>query len=251
MTAFLLVLAIAFSTPNVSTPGSSPAEPAKARALILTGVNDHDWEATTPYLKKTLEASGYFSVDVSEDPDAPVLSDRKSLVGYQVLILNLNRDPRWTPEREENLLDYVRQGGGLVVLHAADNAFPGWPEYERLVGGAWRSNGTAFPGRSTFHPAYGPFRVTVVDLNHPITQGLGSTFTTTDEMYTNLKLQKNIHVLAAGDYKGKTQPLLFLSGYGKGRMYHSALGHDLKAMHNRQFIDTLIRGTRWAAGRLN
>lgn len=251
MTAFLLTLAAGISAPSIASDAPAPGVPAKARALILTGVNDHDWESTTPYVKKRLEESGYFSVDVSEDPEAPILSDRKALGQYEVLILNLNRDPRWTPEREENLLAYVRGGGGLVVLHAADNAFPGWPEYEKLVGGAWRSQGTSFPGRGAFHPTYGPFRVTVVDPNHPITQGLGSNFTTTDEMYINLKLQKNIHVLAAGDYKGKAQPLLFLSGYGKGRMYQSALGHDLKAMHNRQFIDTLIRGTRWAAGRLN
>jgi type 1 glutamine amidotransferase len=137
------------------------------------------------------------------------------------------------------------------VIHAADNAFPGWEEFDKLAGGTWRfSGGSSFPALPSFHAAYGPFQVTIVDPEHPITQGLDTTFTTTDEMYTNLKLQRNIHVLAQGSFRGKPQPLLFESVYGKGRMFQTALGHDLKAMSNRQFVDTMIRGTRWVAGLL-
>jgi len=232
--------------------GSSPAETTpKVHALILTGINNHDWKATTSHLRSVFEDSGYFNVDVSEDPDAAILDKPEKLRDYQVLILNLNRNPRWSTEREKNFLAYVRGGGGLVVVHAADNAFPGWEEYDRLVGGTWRARGTAFPKRGTFHPAYGPFEVKVVDRQHPITRGIDDTFTTTDEMYTNLRLQDNIHVLAQGTFEGKAQPLLFVSHPGKGRMFQTALGHDLKAMNNRQFLDTLIRGTRWAAFRLN
>lgn len=235
---------------GAAAPDSPPDASGKVHALILTGVNNHDWKVTTPHLKKALEESGYFAVDVSEDPDAPILSDPKALANYQVLILNLNRGPRWAKDREKNFLEYVRGGGGLVVVHAADNAFPGWDEYDELVGGTWRSRGTSFPDRGTFHPAYGPFQVTVVDADHPITRGMSTTFSTTDEMYTNLKLDKNIHILAQGKYEGKPQPLLFVSNYGKGRMFQTALGHDLKAMNNRQFLDTLIRGSRWAAGQM-
>jgi type 1 glutamine amidotransferase len=227
------------------------ADTDKARALILTGANNHAWKDTTAHLKRVLEDGGYFRVDVSDDPEAPVLSDPKALAGYQVLVLNLNRNERWKPDREANFLAYVRGGGGLVVVHAADNAFPGWDEYDRLVGGTWRSRGTAFPDRGTFHPPYGPFEVNVVDPDHPITSGLGSSFTTRDEMYTNLKLAGNIHVLAQGTYRGKPQPLLFVSRYGRGRMFQTALGHDLDAMNNPKFKDTLIRGARWAAGGLN
>ena len=71
---------------------------------------------------------------------------------------------------------------------------------------------------------------------------------TTDEKYSNLKLQDNIHVLAQATEGGKPQPLLFTSEYGKGRMFQTALGHDLKAKQNPHFRDTLVRGTKWAAG---
>jgi type 1 glutamine amidotransferase len=230
---------------------AAPDRPtAPARALILTGANNHNWKETTPELKSDLEDDAYFSVDVCDDPEATVLSDAKALAGYQVVVLNINRDQRWQPDRETNLLNYVRNGGGLVVFHAADNAFPGWEEFDRLVGGTWGSRGTSFPDRGTFHPAYGPFEVNVVDQEHPITAGIGSSFTTRDEMYTNLRLQSTIHVLAQGVYRGKPQPMLFISRYGQGRMFQTALGHDLNAMRNPRFKDTLIRGTRWAAGTL-
>ena len=235
----------------VPLAGAAEPEAAKDRALILTGVNNHDWKATTPYLKKTLEQGGYFAVDVDDDPAAPSLADPAKLKGYRVLVLNFNTNKRWSRDREANFLDFVKDGGGLVVVHAADNAFEGWDEYDKLVGGTWRSKGgSSFPDRGTFHPAYGPFEVKVVDADHPITKGLDGTFTTKDEKYSNLRLQPNIRVLARAEEQGKPQPMLFVLDYGKGRVFQTALGHDLGAMQNSQFVDTLIRGARWAAGEL-
>ncbi|MFO0907974.1 MAG: ThuA domain-containing protein [Isosphaeraceae bacterium] len=224
--------------------------PARIRALLITGANNHNWKDTTAVLESTLGTTGTITVDVSTDPEAPVLDDAAKLATYQVIVLNFNRNNRWKPEREANFLKFVRDGGGLVVYHASDNAFNGWEEYDRLVGGTWRSKGTAFPERGTFHPPYGPFDVTIVDPKHPITAGLGTSFSARDEMYSNLKLQDNIHVLAQGQLQGKPQPLLFVLNYGKGRVFQTALGHDVEAMKNPKFKDTLIRGTRWAAGQL-
>lgn len=230
---------------------ATAADPPMARALLVTGANNHRWKDTTALLKTTLEESGFFKVDISEDPEVPAFSDPKALSEYDVIILNFNRNPRWQADREANFLNFVKEGGGLVVFHASDNAFSGWEEYDKLVGGTWRSKGTSFPERGTFHPAYGDFEVTIVDGEHPITAGLGKAFTTRDEMYSNLRLQDNIKVLAQGIFEGKPQPLLFISEYGKGRMFQTALGHDVAAMGNPKFRDTLIRGARWAAGRLD
>ena len=230
-----------------SQPVARADDAPKVKALLVTGANNHAWKDTTAVLKDTLERSGYVSVDVCDDPEAPIFSDPKALGAYQVIVLNLNRNKRWAADREANFLKFVRDGGGLVVYHAADNAFPGWDEYDTLVGGTWRSKGSSFPDRGTFHPPYGPFDVTVVDADHPITTGLGSSFQATDEKYTNLKLADNIHVLAQATHDGKPQPMLFVSTYGKGRMFQTALGHDVKAMNNPKFKDTLIRGVRWAA----
>jgi uncharacterized protein len=231
-------------TAAIAPPPAAPADPP--RVLIVTGVNNHDWRKTTPRLKEILEKGG-FAVDVSEDPNAAMLDDSEGLKKYKALILNFNTNKRWTAQRDANFLKFVKDGGGLVVVHGADNAFDGWDEYDKLVGGAWRKNGSSFPDRGTFHPAHGPFEVQIVDDKHPITKGLGATFTTTDEKYSNLKLQDNIHVLAQAMQDGKPQPLLFVSRYGSGRMFQTALGHDVKAMETPQFGETLVRGARWAS----
>lgn len=246
-----LISALAIGCLAVSTSLAPAADaPAKSKALIVTGENNHRWKDTTDALKKALEEGGFFQVEVSEDPEVAAFADPKGLAEYDVIVLNINRNKRWSSDREANFLNFVKNGGGLVVVHAADNAFPDWEEYDRLVGGTWRSKGTSFPDRGTFHPPYGDFEVTIVDSEHPITAGLGKTFTTRDEMYTNLRLQENIKVLAHGVHEGKPQPLLFVSTYGKGRMFQTALGHDIVGMANPKFKDTLIRGARWAAGQL-
>ncbi len=235
--------ALAWLAPTVSF---SAAKADKIKAVIITGANNHDWKATTEVLKSVIEEDGKVSVDIEADPAAPIFSDPKKLAGYDLIVLNLNQGKRWASDREKNFLNYVREGGGLVVYHAADNAFSGWDDYDKLVGGTWRSKGTSFPEKGTFHPKYGPFEVTVVDTAHPITKGV-SAFTTTDEMYSNLKLQNNIHVLAQGLIEGKPQPLLFVSEYGDGKMFQTALGHDVNAMKTPQFRETLKRGVIWAA----
>jgi uncharacterized protein len=241
---FCLAVVSALSLVLASHAGA--ADDGKIKVLLVTGANNHKWKETTAELKAIYERAGKFDVDVSEDPDAPAFSDAKGLGKYDVIVLNLNRNKRWESEREANFLNFVKNGGGLVVYHAADNAFDGWAEYDKLVGGTWRSKGTAFPTKGTFHPAYGPFDVEVVDNEHPITRGVGS-FKTTDEKYSNLRLQDNIHVLAHAMQDGKPQPMLFVSDYEKGRMFQTALGHDLNAMKTPQFGETLVRGTTWAA----
>lgn len=225
---------------------SGAAEEGKIKVLLVTGANNHKWKETTPALKAIFERAGKFAVDVTEDPDVPRFSDAKALGKYDVIVLNLNRGKRWESDREANFLNFVKNGGGLVVYHASDNAFSGWEEYDKLVGGTWRSKGSSFPNKGTFHPAYGSFEVEVVDKDHPITRGVES-FKTTDEKYSNLRLQDNIHVLAQAMQDGKPQPLLFVSDYGKGRMFQTALGHDVNAMKTPEFGETLVRGTVWAA----
>lgn len=236
----LVVLAL---TPRIGTS----ADDKSPRILILTGANNHKWQETTPFLKKLLEEQK-FVVDVVDDPSAPILSEPEKLKGYGAILLNFNHNKRWGAEREKNFLDYVKSGGGIVVVHAANNAFDGWEDYDRLVGGTWRSRGSSFPERGTFHPPYGEFEVEVTAPAHPIMKGVPRAFRTTDEKYTNLKLVGDLNVLAFALHDEKTQPMLFTLEHGKGRVFHTALGHDLNAMKNEQFQTTLIQGTRWAVG---
>jgi type 1 glutamine amidotransferase len=165
---------------------------------------------------------------------------------------------RWGDTADAALLEYVKSGKGLVVYHFSVAAFNGWTEYEKLSAGNWRPN-------QGHHSARHDFTVKVTDPDHPITRGLRPSFPqANDELYANLKWQPKgtYHVLAtAWDdhslYGGKAkqpvpgpgldQPMLWTTSYGQGRVFTTALGHDVPAIRTAAFITTFTRGCEWAA----
>jgi type 1 glutamine amidotransferase len=226
----------------------------KVKVLILTGVSNHDWRATTPVLREILERTGRFEVHVNEEGRG---CGPETFAPYDVLLLNYNdykqtAGPWWDARARAALLDFVRTGKGLVSYHASNNAFWGWPEFDRLVGGTWRE--------TAGHGPYHAYTVKIVDAASPITKGLPPTFAESDELYHQLSLQSNIHILATawddpkncwkpseGCGTGKDEPLIWTLQYGVGRVFQTALGHDVKAMQGAGFQATLARGTEWAA----
>jgi len=130
----------------ISSVGEIPGDQVKV--LIIDGVNNHDWEMTT---KATLEATGRFKVDVSTSPRKRASKEaweacRPKFSDYQVVLSNFNDDCEkedgcdtlWSAETQADFLKFVREGGGFVPVHAADNAFGNWPEYNKIIGiGGW------------------------------------------------------------------------------------------------------------------
>jgi type 1 glutamine amidotransferase len=142
----------------------------------------------------------------------------------------------------ENLVNFVKQGKGLVVFHFACGAFEDWPQFADLAGKVW--------DQKTSHDRRGPFTVHIVQREHPITRGMED-FQTDDELYTCLVGQQEVEVLATARSKvtGKDHPMAFVWHYGKGRVFHTPLGHDLRAIETPNVSEWLRRGCRWAAGR--
>ena len=236
-----------------------PAGPPKIQVLVITGQNGHDWRSTTPVMRKILEDTGRFEVRVTEEFRG---AGPETLAPYDLVIVNYfeRRQPAWRwGERAENALrEFVRSGKGLVLYHFSLAAFDGWTEYEKMSGGNWRPN-------QGHHSARHDFTVSIKDPDHPITRGLKKSFPQlNDELYSNLRWQPagNFHLLAtAWDdhalYQGKArqpvpgpgldQPMLWTVDYGQGRVFTTALGHDVEAMKSPAFAATLARGAEWVA----
>ena len=121
-------------------PACSTLAADKLKAVIIDGQNNHGWQATTPILKAAaLESSGRFTVDVATTPPhAQSMEDFKpEFSKYDVVVLNYNGDD-WSEPTKKAFEDYMKNGGGMVSYHAADNSFPHWAEFNKMIGvGGW------------------------------------------------------------------------------------------------------------------
>jgi uncharacterized protein len=256
----------------IATLSVADADKPKLKALILDGQNNHKWEITTPVLRHALESSGAFSVAISTSPPKGAPKDAwaswsPKFADFDVVVSNYNGES-W-PEPVRLALDaYVKKGGGFVSVHAANNAFGDWPEYNRMIGvGGWggrdESSGPWLyvkdgqlyrdqrPGKGGAHGPQHEFIVEVQTPNHPITQGLPTRWLhAQDELYSHLRgPAENVTILTASvsDLNGEKEPNLMVIDYGKGRVFHTTLGHADYSMLCRGFYETLQRGTEWAA----
>jgi len=233
---------------------------AKIKTLLLTGANNHDWTQSAPFCRDLLNGSGRFDVDLTEAP-ADVLADAAAVARYGLFFFDWNdKMESVPPQARANFEAAVRDGAGVCILHAADNAFPGWDEYEKMCGLMWRDG--------TGHGEYHEFDVRIVDREHPITCGVED-FRTWDELYHRLVHMHGVpfHVLATAwsdpdtGGTGDDEPVLLTTRYGAGRVFHHVLGHvwrpnreapeykgaTMMSFENPGFQRTLLRGCEWAA----
>ncbi len=248
------------------------------RVMLLDGEQGgpyHAWQETTPYLKKMLGDAGIFSVDVVTAPPkgADFSTFKPEWNKYKVIVSNYDvPDERWPDSLKASFEEYIRNGGGLVSVHAADNAFPNWKEYNLMIGvGGWRGrnekSGPHFyyesgklvsdpsPGPAGQHGARLAYKVVNQVTDHPITKGLPKEWMhVPDELYAKMRGPgENMTVLATAwsdpSNRGTNhhEPILMVLSYGKGRIFHTVMGHDLAALNCVGFIATYQRGTEWAA----
>jgi hypothetical protein len=203
------------------------------KTLIVDGQNNHNqWAKISFMMKKYLEETGKFSVDVQRSyytwnggeyiQQYPIAGLRKTVEltksrpdssyiidfsKYDLVICNFgwNAAP-WPDATQANFDAFMKKGGGLVVIHAADNSFPNWPAYNQMIGlGGWgdrtEKDGPYVyyddkgqlvrdmaPGRAGSHGAQAEFLITVRDSKHPITKGMPLNWLhSKDEMYDRLR----------------------------------------------------------------
>jgi type 1 glutamine amidotransferase len=270
------------------------------RTLIVDGQNNHvQWPKITFMMKSYLEETGKFKVHVQRTKYTWLGEEfikkfpieglgetealKKSQIDpvfkpdfskYDLVICNFgwNAAP-WPEETQKNFEKYMKKGGGLVVIHAADNSFPQWSDYNKMIGlGGWgdrtekdgpyvyyNNEGTLVKDNSSGKAgSHGPEHEYVIEIRnseHPITKGMPTKWLhANDELYDKLRgPAENMEILATAFSAkekrgtGRHEPMLLTLNYGKGRIFHTPMGHIDYSVECVGFITCLIRGSEWAA----
>ena len=251
----------------------------KIKTLIITGQNSHKWEVSHIAIKQILENSGLFTVDAAVSPKAGgMMSNFKpDFTSYQLVVLDYCGD-RWSEDTENSFLNFVEQGGGVVIYHAANTAFRRWKEYNQIIGfGGWENRDETdgpyiyvkdgqlvydeSPGFGGSHGSRHEFVLHCSNPDHPVTKGLPAAWLhAQDELYDRMRgpgMVKDVLFWAYSDPgtrgSGRDELAIFTVDYGKARIFHTTLGHagntldDNIAMQCTGFQVTLLRGAEWAA----
>jgi hypothetical protein len=235
---------------------------AEYKALIITGQSNDNWQASSSVLQLLLEQTGLFKADIVTTPPKggdmsafnPVFSK------YELIVLDYNGDS-WSDKTNNAFLEYVKNGGGVVVYRSADNAFPAWEEYNKIIGlGGWGNrNEKSGPyvyyrrdevirddseGEAGTIGARSDFAIRTRNSEHPITKGLPVNWMHgSDELYGHLRgPAENMEILATAfspdpvpdqpsgtprgfaRRSGRDEAVLMTITYGNGRIFHTTLG---------------------------
>jgi hypothetical protein len=278
----LAALGLALASTACAHAPAAPPAPAKIRVLLIDGQNNHDWRRTTASLRATLLATGRFDVTVSTTPEKgqpPAAWDhwQPDFSAAAVVVSNYNGEA-WPEPVRRAFVAFVERGGGAVMVHAANNPFPEWPEFNRMIGLGWRK--PEYGDRITIDDAtgaqvrtpagqgpgsgHGPSHVFTIKVrrpDHPIMRGIPLEWTHGRDQLSHgqrgpaadMTVLDSAYSAKEHGGTGEHEPMTWVIPYGKGRVVTTMLGHQWKDQQDQAALDCVgfktvfARSVEWAA----
>ena len=257
-------------------PSKAEIQPAKLQKVLIfdrfTGFDHWVIPHTTQVIKVLGEKTGAYQVRITKDVfcleksnlknyDAVVLNSTCSIGPRRNLILDcldidtsMGEEEKKTKaaELEANLIEYVKNGGGLVVTHGAivmqNNSMP----FSEMVGGSF-----------DYHPPQQEVTLELAEPDHPLTKAFnGKSFVHIDEPYLFNKAyeKKNFRPLLYMDtdkLEGKRKPIeeniryvAWIKKHGKGRVFYVSPSHNAQSFEQESLLKFYLDGIQYAIGDL-
>jgi type 1 glutamine amidotransferase len=149
--------------------------------------------------------------------------------------------PCLTEAQGAAIQDFVHAGGGLYAMHNSSYISLFVKPYRDVMGGV-----------SKAHPPLRPFRVQATQNRHPITEGMKPFMVNDEQHYVQYDLDPAHIILESENIDGLTFKDMgnkSVSGWahdhGKGRVVFTAVGHNIHALWNSQYLEIQKRSVRW------
>ena len=203
--------------------------------VLYMGGRGHDSKGYEKFLTGFLDFQGGFDLVISNK-----LNDlRAETIGKYDVVFFFGSGGNFTdPAQEKGFENYIRNGGGVVGIHATD-AFKKSDVYWKIFGGQFIGHGG------------GTFPIEFTDTKHPITKGMKG-FEISDESYRDKFHPATIdklHHLGRINRGNEKHSMIWVHEYGKGRLFNTGLGHDQKAWDNPALQKLTLRALYWVVGK--
>lgn len=242
------------------------ARPKPLRALLILGGCCHDYAHQKDILKAGIEARANVTVDIlySEDatthPALKIYGNPKYADGYDVVIHDECSSDIKDLEVVKGVLAPHMAGLPGVNLHCAEHCYRTAPDVNVPVEpGTSDSLWFDYTGvQSSGHGAQKPIAIVFTDKKHPAVTGMADWTTIKEELYNNIVVRKETHVLARGSQEPNNKPnftesaVVWTHEYGpkKARVFATTLGHNNETVSDGRYLDLVTRGLLWACGKL-
>ncbi len=192
---------------------------------VLLAGRQHDYEHMARPLLHALERTHHFEIETEADLDS--LSNAGVLLAAS--------DGPLIYEHALRLDEFVRRGGGLVLLHGT---LATWSVHEPIAAIAGWQLGQASPLTE----------LVVSTVEHPLTDRLPREMRIEDELYLAEGPPADANVLLRASWRYTDQVVAYERKHGEGRFVHIGLGHHADTYTNADFQKLVHRAVMFAAG---